>query len=55
MFDPVVLLVDLMAIAYSNILGWSQYGNRAIGDLLGKGAVLRYCIVFLPFVFPLGF
>ena len=51
MFGPLVLLVGLVPFAYSTILGWSQYGNRAISYLLGKKAVLPYYIVFLLFVF----
>ena len=50
-FVPLVLLVGLVTFAYSTILGWSQYGNRAISYLLGKKAVLPYYIVFLLFVF----
>ena len=50
-FGPLVLLVGLVAFAYSTILGWSQYGNRAISYLLGKKAVLPYYIAFLLFVF----
>ena len=50
-FGPLVLLVGLVTFAYSTILGWSQYGNRAISYLLGKKAVLPYYIVFLLFVF----
>ena len=33
-FGPLVLLVGLVTFAYSTILGWSQYGNRAICYLL---------------------
>jgi len=50
-FGPLVLLVGLVTFAYSTILGWSQYGNRAISYLLGKKAVLPYYIAFLLFVF----
>ena len=50
-FGPLVLLVGLLCFTYSTILGWSQYGNRAISYLLGKKAVLPYYIVFLLFVF----
>ena len=50
-FGPLVLLVGLLCFTYSTILGWSQYGNRAISYLLGKKAVFPYYIVFLAFVF----
>ena len=46
-----MLLVGLLTFTYSTILGWSQYGNRAISYLLGKKAVLPCYIVFLLFVF----
>lgn len=48
---PVVLLVGLLTFTYSTILGWSQYGNRAISYLLGKKAVVPFYVVFLAFVF----
>ena len=51
MFGPLVLLIGLVTFAYSTILGWSQYGNRAISYLLGKKAIPPYYIVFLLFVF----
>ena len=50
-FGPLVLLIGLLTFTYSTILGWSQYGNRAISYLLGKKAVFPYYVVFLAFVF----
>ena len=50
-FGPFVLVVGLLCFTYSTILGWSQYGNRAIMYLFGKKGVLPYLIVFLVFVF----
>ncbi len=50
-FGPLVLLVGLICFTYSTMLGWNQYGNRAISYLFGKKAVIPYCIVFLLFVF----
>ena len=50
-FGPLVLLVGLLCFTYSTMLGWSQYGNRAISYLLGKHAVKPYYVVFLLFVF----
>lgn len=50
-FGPLVLLVGLITFTYSTMLGWSQYGNRAISYLFGKKAILPYSIVFLVFVF----
>ena len=46
-----IIQISLLFFALSTILGWSQYGNRAISYLLGKKAVLPYYIVFLLFVF----
>lgn len=50
-FGPFVLVVGLLCFTYSTILGWSQYGNRAIMYLFGKKGILPYSIVFLAFVF----
>ena len=50
-FGPFVLVVGLLCFTYSTILGWSQYGNRAIMYLFGKKGILPYSIVFLVFVF----
>ena len=50
-FGPLVLLFGLVTFTYSTMLGWSQYGNRAISYLLGKKAKVPYYIVFLLFVF----
>ncbi len=50
-FGPFVLVVGLLCFTYSTILGWSQYGNRAIMYLFGRKGILPYSIVFLAFVF----
>jgi alanine or glycine:cation symporter, AGCS family len=50
-FGPIVLVVGLLCFTYSTILGWSQYGNRAIMYLFGKKGILPYSIIFLVFVF----
>ena len=50
-FGPIVLLVGLLCFTYSTMLGWAQYGNRAISYLFGKHAVKPYYVVFLLFVF----
>ena len=50
-FGPLVLLVGLVCFTYSTMLGWNQYGNRAISYLFGKKAVVPYCAIFLLFVF----
>ena len=50
-FGPLVLVVGLLCFTYSTILGWSQYGNRAIMYLFGRKGILPYSIIFLVFVF----
>lgn len=50
-FGPLVLVVGLLCFTYSTMLGWAQYGNRAIAYLFGKKGILPYQIVFLIFVF----
>ncbi|MCD8199949.1 MAG: sodium:alanine symporter family protein [Coriobacteriaceae bacterium] len=48
---PIVLGVGMICFAYSTMLGWSYYGNRAITYLFGKHAIIPYYVVFLIFVF----
>ena len=50
-FGPLVLAVGMICFSYSTILGWSQYGNRAITYLFGRKALTPYYIIFLIFVF----
>ena len=42
----VVLAVSLCLFAYSTVIGWSYYGNRAISFLLGLKAGKIYNLVF---------
>ena len=48
---PIVLSVGMILFAYSTILGWSYYGNRAVAYLFGKRGIRPYQVVFLVFVF----
>ena len=48
---PIVLSVGMILFTYSTMLGWAQYGNRAVAYLFGKKGIRPYQIVFLLFVF----
>ena len=48
---PVVLSVGMILFTYSTMLGWAQYGNRAVAYLFGKRGIRPYQVVFLLFVF----
>ncbi len=50
-FGPLVLAVGLLTFTYSTMLGWSQYGDRAITYLVGTKGIRPYQVVFLIFVF----
>ena len=47
---PAILVVSIITFAYSTILGWSYYGERAAEYLLGKKAILPYKVVFIAVV-----
>ncbi len=47
---PAILVVSIITFAYSTILGWSYYGERAAEYLIGKRAILPYKIVFVAVV-----
>ena len=42
---PLILMVSIITFAYSTILGWSYYGERAAEYLLGKKAILPYKVL----------
>lgn len=48
---PLVLVVGLLCFTYSTMLGWSQYGDRAITYLFGTKGIRPYQVAFLLFVF----
>lgn len=47
---PLILMVSIITFAYSTILGWSYYGERAAEYLLGKKAILPYKVLFITVV-----
>lgn len=48
---PLVLVVGLATFAFSTILGWSYYGEKAVEYLGGKKACIYYRIVFVVMVY----
>jgi len=46
----VILVVGIISFAYSTILGWSYYGERACEYLLGAKSILPYKIIFVAVV-----
>jgi len=46
-----IVVLSLILFAYSTMLSWSYYGDRSIGYLLGRRAVVPYRWVFCVFVF----
>lgn len=47
---PLILMISIITFAYSTILGWSYYGERAAEYLLGKKAILPYKVLFIAVV-----
>jgi AGCS family alanine or glycine:cation symporter len=50
-FGPLVLVIGLLTFTYSTMLGWAQYGNRAVTYLFGSKGLRVYQVLFLAFVF----
>mgnify|MGYP000061583198 FL=1 len=48
---PIVLTFGLLTFAYSTILGWSYYGERALEYLVGKKGIFPYRLLFVIAVF----
>ena len=44
---PIILVVGIVCFAFSTILGWSYYGERAIEYLLGRKALIPYKVIFV--------
>lgn len=42
-----ILVIGIIAFAYSTILGWSYYGERCMEYLLGRRAMVPYKLIFL--------
>ena len=47
---PAILVIGIITFAYSTILGWSYYGERAAEYLLGRKAILPYKVLFTAIV-----
>ena len=47
----VLLLVCVLAFAYSTVICWYYYGSECVRDLVGKKAKIPYFTVFLLFIF----
>ena len=41
----------MILFSYSTMLGWAQYGNRAVAYLFGKKGIRPYQVVYLVFIF----
>ncbi|MDD4499906.1 MAG: sodium:alanine symporter family protein [Bacteroidales bacterium] len=50
-FGPLILNVGLITFAFSTILGWSYYAEKAIEYLGGKRVIVYYRIVWIVAVF----
>ncbi|MFA6335031.1 MAG: alanine/glycine:cation symporter family protein [Bacteroidales bacterium] len=50
-FGSVILTVGIITFAFSTILGWSYYGERAVEYLSGKKYILTYRIAWIIAVF----
>lgn len=46
-FGGVFLTISLICFAFSSILGWACYGERAVEYLWGEGWIRRYRVVFI--------
>ncbi|MDR2493429.1 MAG: sodium:alanine symporter family protein [Coriobacteriales bacterium] len=46
-----LLIFGLLTFAYTTIIGWSYYGDRAITYLFGKKMLLPYRLIFIVTVF----
>jgi AGCS family alanine or glycine:cation symporter len=47
----IIIAVGLILFAYSTMLGWSYYGEKALEYLFGAGLVKPYRVVFCIFIF----
>lgn len=49
-FMPMLLCIAVMVFAYSTMISWSYYGEKATEYLFGQRGIVVYRIVFLAFV-----
>ena len=47
----VIVAVSIALFAYSTLIGWNYYGEKAIEYLLGAKAILPYRLLFIAFVY----
>jgi AGCS family alanine or glycine:cation symporter len=47
---PKLLAVAVFIFAYSTMISWSYYGERAVEFLLGQRGIMPYRVVYLIFV-----
>ena len=47
----IVLTIGLFTFAFSTILGWSYYSEKAIEYLIGKKAIIPYKLIYIVLVF----
>jgi AGCS family alanine or glycine:cation symporter len=47
----IIVAVSLAMFAFSTILGWSYYGEKSVGFLLGSRAVMPYRVLFVVAAF----
>lgn len=50
-FGPIVLTLGIITFAWSTILGWAYYGERAVEYFAGRKGVLPYRILYLAVAF----
>ena len=50
-FGPIVLTLGIITFAWSTILGWAYYGERAVEYFAGRKGILPYRILYLAVAF----
>lgn len=50
-FGPVLLTFGIITFAYSTILGWAYYGERAVEYFAGKKALIPYRVLYIVVAF----
>ncbi len=50
-FGPIVLTLGIVTFAYSTILGWAYYGERAVEYFAGKKALIPYRLLYIVVAF----
>lgn len=46
-FGPIILTLGIICFAYSTILGWAYYGERAVEYFAGKKGLIPYRIIYV--------